>query len=69
MPHSAVLLRPDRFVAGMCSPQQVSQNIADPAGKLALQPVAPSGADSATSPAQHDVTLACDTTVALKGGA
>ncbi|MBP0594266.1 hypothetical protein J8I87_32285 [Paraburkholderia sp. LEh10] len=44
MPHSAVLLRPDRFVAGMCSPQQVSQNIADPAGKLALQPVAPRGA-------------------------
>jgi 3-(3-hydroxy-phenyl)propionate hydroxylase len=35
-PHSIVLLRPDRFIAGMCSPQQVSQSILMLADKLAL---------------------------------
>lgn len=35
-PHSVVLLRPDRFVAGTCSPQQVSHMIASLAGRLSL---------------------------------
>lgn len=34
VPESVVLLRPDRFVAGMCSPQEVSWGIEELAGKL-----------------------------------
>lgn len=34
--HSVVVLRPDRFVAGVCSPQQVSQTIVALAGRLSL---------------------------------
>ncbi|WP_233804832.1 bifunctional 3-(3-hydroxy-phenyl)propionate/3-hydroxycinnamic acid hydroxylase [Paraburkholderia sp. HP33-1] len=37
VPESVVLLRPDRFVAGMGSPQQVSQLIAELAQKLHLE--------------------------------
>lgn len=40
-PHSVVLLRPDRFIAGTCSPQEVSRSILALADKLALQPAAP----------------------------
>jgi 3-(3-hydroxy-phenyl)propionate hydroxylase len=36
VPESVVLLRPDRFVAGMCTPQQVSVHIGELAGKLTL---------------------------------
>jgi 3-(3-hydroxy-phenyl)propionate hydroxylase len=36
VPESVVLLRPDRFVAGMCSPQCVSDGILQLAQKLAL---------------------------------
>ncbi|MFJ4293113.1 bifunctional 3-(3-hydroxy-phenyl)propionate/3-hydroxycinnamic acid hydroxylase [Cupriavidus sp. NPDC089707] len=36
-PDSVVLLRPDRFVAGMCSPQQVSDSVVALARKLALR--------------------------------
>jgi len=39
-PNSVVLLRPDRFVAGVCSPQEVSRAIVDLAGKLDLAPAA-----------------------------
>lgn len=35
-PHSVVLLRPDRFIAGMCSPQQVSDAILQLAARLSL---------------------------------
>ncbi|MEX3967842.1 bifunctional 3-(3-hydroxy-phenyl)propionate/3-hydroxycinnamic acid hydroxylase [Paraburkholderia sp. EG286B] len=35
-PTSVVLLRPDRFVAGVCSPQEVSNAIIELAGKLDL---------------------------------
>jgi 3-(3-hydroxy-phenyl)propionate hydroxylase len=38
-PTSVVLLRPDRFVAGVCSPQEVSRAIVELAGKLDLAPV------------------------------
>ena len=36
VPESVVLLRPDRFVAGMCTPQQVSSYIGELAAKLNL---------------------------------
>lgn len=38
VPESVVLLRPDRFVAGMCTPQQVSASIGELACKLTLKP-------------------------------
>ncbi|NPT34156.1 bifunctional 3-(3-hydroxy-phenyl)propionate/3-hydroxycinnamic acid hydroxylase [Paraburkholderia xenovorans] len=38
VPESVVLLRPDRFVAGMCTPQQVSDCIGELALKLSLKP-------------------------------
>jgi len=37
VPESVVLLRPDRFVAGLCTPQQVSTYIADLGTKLNLK--------------------------------
>ena len=37
VPESVVLLRPDRFVAGMCTPQQVSSHIVELAVKLNLK--------------------------------
>jgi 3-(3-hydroxy-phenyl)propionate hydroxylase len=40
VPQSVVLMRPDRFVAGMCTPQQVSSGIEELAGKLDLQTLA-----------------------------
>jgi 3-(3-hydroxy-phenyl)propionate hydroxylase len=43
LPESVVLLRPDRFVAGMCTPQQVSMSIVELAAKLSLNPAARSG--------------------------
>ncbi|MFT0167915.1 bifunctional 3-(3-hydroxy-phenyl)propionate/3-hydroxycinnamic acid hydroxylase [Paraburkholderia mimosarum] len=36
LPESVVLLRPDRFVAGVCTPQQVSDAIVELAGKLGM---------------------------------
>ncbi|WP_322063326.1 bifunctional 3-(3-hydroxy-phenyl)propionate/3-hydroxycinnamic acid hydroxylase [Paraburkholderia sp. J63] len=36
LPESVVLLRPDRFVAGVCAPQEVSAAIVELAGKLGL---------------------------------
>jgi len=52
---SVILLRPDRFVAGMCSPQQVSQHIMQLAQKLAYQPAALSVAKSVAQPSTHTV--------------
>ena len=46
VPESVVLLRPDRFVAGMCSPQQVSERIGDLANALKLQLATPFAARS-----------------------
>jgi 3-(3-hydroxy-phenyl)propionate hydroxylase len=40
VPESVVLLRPDRFVAGMGSPQQVSQLVGELARKLHLEAAA-----------------------------
>ncbi|MGO4328181.1 bifunctional 3-(3-hydroxy-phenyl)propionate/3-hydroxycinnamic acid hydroxylase [Cupriavidus sp. 2TAF22] len=52
-PHAMVLLRPDRFVAGTCSPQEVSQSIMALADKLALVPAAGTAhADGACLPAR-----------------
>ncbi|MFS8980088.1 bifunctional 3-(3-hydroxy-phenyl)propionate/3-hydroxycinnamic acid hydroxylase [Cupriavidus necator] len=45
-PHSVVLLRPDRFVAGMCSPQQVADAVLALAQKLALRCPAANEADT-----------------------
>ena len=39
LPESVVLLRPDRFVAGVCTPQQVSDAIVELAGKLGVTDV------------------------------
>jgi 3-(3-hydroxy-phenyl)propionate hydroxylase len=62
VPESVVLLRPDRFVAGICSPQQVSSGIAELAGKLGLQTLA--------LPSMHPVNyVACEAAVALEAGA
>ncbi|MBN3812015.1 bifunctional 3-(3-hydroxy-phenyl)propionate/3-hydroxycinnamic acid hydroxylase [Paraburkholderia sp. Ac-20347] len=40
LPESVVLLRPDRFVAGVCTPQQVSDAIVELAGKLGMSDAA-----------------------------
>ncbi|HEV3429078.1 MAG TPA: bifunctional 3-(3-hydroxy-phenyl)propionate/3-hydroxycinnamic acid hydroxylase [Paraburkholderia sp.] len=40
LPESVVLLRPDRFVAGVCTPQQVSDAIVELAGKLGMSEIA-----------------------------
>lgn len=37
LPESVVLLRPDRFVAGVCTPQQVSAALVELAGKLGMR--------------------------------
>jgi 3-(3-hydroxy-phenyl)propionate hydroxylase len=37
LPESVVLLRPDRFVAGVCTPQQVSAALVELAGKLSMR--------------------------------
>jgi 3-(3-hydroxy-phenyl)propionate hydroxylase len=62
-PESVVLLRPDRFVAGICMPQQVSRSIADLAGKLDLRSLA-------TPAVQYtDDEAGCAATVAVETGA
>jgi 3-(3-hydroxy-phenyl)propionate hydroxylase len=62
-PESVVLLRPDRFVAGICMPQQVSRSIADLAGKLDLRSLA-------TPAVQYtDDEAGCAATVAIETGA
>ncbi|MEW9582415.1 bifunctional 3-(3-hydroxy-phenyl)propionate/3-hydroxycinnamic acid hydroxylase [Paraburkholderia sp. DGU8] len=55
VPESVVLLRPDRFVAGMCTPQQVSACIGELAGKLSL--------------VTADATAVCESGVAAAAGA
>lgn len=47
LPESVVLLRPDRFVAGVCTPQQVSDTIVELAGKLGMTEAALHGASAA----------------------
>ncbi len=61
LPQSVVLLRPDRFVAGVCSPQQVSEAITELAGKLGMT-TAPVYADAGSPcvpsrPAPDPVTV------------
>ncbi|WP_322048538.1 bifunctional 3-(3-hydroxy-phenyl)propionate/3-hydroxycinnamic acid hydroxylase [Paraburkholderia sp. J67] len=50
LPESVVLLRPDRFVAGVCSPQQVSDAIVELAGKLGATDSAVRETSAATTP-------------------
>ncbi|CAE6856132.1 bifunctional 3-(3-hydroxy-phenyl)propionate/3-hydroxycinnamic acid hydroxylase [Paraburkholderia domus] len=69
VPESVVLLRPDRFVAGMCTPQQVSAYIGELACKLALEPAdrqteAPAAASSA-----RDTAVVQESGVAVATGA
>jgi 3-(3-hydroxy-phenyl)propionate hydroxylase len=56
IPESVVLLRPDRFVAGVCTPQQVSDAIVELAGKLGASAVAQYdvAASSSTLPPARD---------------
>ncbi|HEF4838360.1 bifunctional 3-(3-hydroxy-phenyl)propionate/3-hydroxycinnamic acid hydroxylase [Burkholderia vietnamiensis] len=48
VPESVVLLRPDRFVAGMCSPQCVSECVSQLAQRLSLSVATGAQADDAT---------------------
>jgi 3-(3-hydroxy-phenyl)propionate hydroxylase len=60
VPESVVLLRPDRFVAGMSSPQQVSCMIADLADKLGSHPLITPVAQYANCDAASDSALAIE---------
>ncbi|WP_233872682.1 bifunctional 3-(3-hydroxy-phenyl)propionate/3-hydroxycinnamic acid hydroxylase [Paraburkholderia adhaesiva] len=53
IPESVVLLRPDRFVAGVCTPQQVSGAIVELAGKLGVSAVAQRAAAVSPSPSSQ----------------
>ncbi|HKT92160.1 MAG TPA: bifunctional 3-(3-hydroxy-phenyl)propionate/3-hydroxycinnamic acid hydroxylase [Paraburkholderia sp.] len=50
LPESVVLLRPDRFVAGVCTPQQVSDAIVELAGKLGMTDAAAHEASASAAP-------------------
>jgi 3-(3-hydroxy-phenyl)propionate hydroxylase len=58
LPESVVLLRPDRFVAGVCSPQQVSDAIVELAGKLGMSDIALREEASQQRPVRADVAVA-----------
>jgi len=66
VPESVVLLRPDRFVAGMCTPQQVSAHIGELARKLTL---APADRQAALVDASPQVAVEHEHGVALATGA
>ncbi|KWR87807.1 bifunctional 3-(3-hydroxy-phenyl)propionate/3-hydroxycinnamic acid hydroxylase [Cupriavidus sp. IDO] len=53
VPQSVVLLRPDRFVAGVCSPQQVSDAIVELAGKLGMTDAPPRAGATVASPSSR----------------
>jgi 3-(3-hydroxy-phenyl)propionate hydroxylase len=50
LPESVVLLRPDRFVAGLCAPQQVSEAIVELADKLGMSDAILREASAAAAP-------------------
>ncbi|NIE68050.1 bifunctional 3-(3-hydroxy-phenyl)propionate/3-hydroxycinnamic acid hydroxylase [Burkholderia sp. Ax-1719] len=58
LPESVVLLRPDRFVAGVCSPQQLSDAIVELAGKLGMSDIALREEASQQRPVRADVAVA-----------
>ncbi|WP_322054588.1 bifunctional 3-(3-hydroxy-phenyl)propionate/3-hydroxycinnamic acid hydroxylase [Paraburkholderia bannensis] len=58
LPESVVLLRPDRFVAGVCSPQEVSNAIVELAGKLGMTDIAVREAVEQLRPARANVAVA-----------
>jgi 3-(3-hydroxy-phenyl)propionate hydroxylase len=61
VPQSVVLLRPDRFVAGMCTPQQVSASIEELAVKLSFKAAGPQAAAVAAS----EPVEVCDSVAAV----
>ena len=63
LPESVVLLRPDRFVAGVCTPQQVSAAIVELAGKLGMTD-APQANAPHHAPLAHPAHSAIDITQA-----
>ena len=61
IPQSVVLLRPDRFVAGVCTPQQVSDAIVELAGRLGVSAAECDDASAATPspcPAHDEIAVA-----------
>ncbi|WP_322070667.1 bifunctional 3-(3-hydroxy-phenyl)propionate/3-hydroxycinnamic acid hydroxylase [Paraburkholderia bannensis] len=58
LPESVVLLRPDRFVAGVCTPQEVSDAIVELAGKLGMSDIAVREAVEPHRPARADIAVA-----------
>ncbi|WP_235993844.1 bifunctional 3-(3-hydroxy-phenyl)propionate/3-hydroxycinnamic acid hydroxylase [Paraburkholderia solitsugae] len=69
VPESVVLLRPDRFVAGMCTPQEVSARIGDLACKLALEPAGRQTETPAARSSARGTTVMQESGVALATGA
>jgi 3-(3-hydroxy-phenyl)propionate hydroxylase len=65
VPESVVLLRPDRFVAGMCTPQQVSACIGELAVKLTLK----TGERAVATAAVSTPAKASESDVAIAAGA
>lgn len=55
VPESVVLLRPDRFVAGMCSPQSVSGCVSQLAQRLSLAVTTGATINDATFPHAADL--------------
>jgi 3-(3-hydroxy-phenyl)propionate hydroxylase len=58
LPESVVLLRPDRFVAGVCTPQQVSDAIVELADKLGMSDIDVREATSQQRPLRGEVAVA-----------
>ena len=50
---SVVLLRPDRFIAGVCAPQEVSDTLIELAGKVALADIAMPQPTPLRAPTNH----------------
>jgi 3-(3-hydroxy-phenyl)propionate hydroxylase len=65
VPESVVLLRPDRFVAGMCTPQQVSASIEELAVKLSFKGAGqPAAAVAASEPVAVSDSVAANADIA-----
>jgi 3-(3-hydroxy-phenyl)propionate hydroxylase len=58
LPESVVVLRPDRFVAGVCTPQQVSDAIVELASKLGMSDIDVREATSPQRPLRGEVSVA-----------
>ncbi|MGA9916095.1 MAG: bifunctional 3-(3-hydroxy-phenyl)propionate/3-hydroxycinnamic acid hydroxylase [Paraburkholderia sp.] len=69
VPESVVLLRPDRFVAGTCTPQQVSATIGELACKLALAPADRQAEALTAGGSARDTAVVQESGVAVATGA